>query len=260
MPRCYVVTGSASGMGAATKSLLEAEGATVIGVDLHDANVVADLATPEGRQVMVDGVRASADGGIDGVIACAGVAGGGGADTEQIVRVNYFGAVAVLSGLREHLGASEAPRAVVVSSDSAIMGHLKTSWDDALVEACLQGDEDEALKLRGTDGPRAYCSAKRALIHWARRVSSTPEWAGSGILLNVVAPGVILTPMNRYLFATPERADETARLRPQPLGWGKPEHVASLLTWLTSKENGFVSGQVISIDGGYEALVRPDVF
>jgi NAD(P)-dependent dehydrogenase (short-subunit alcohol dehydrogenase family) len=247
-------------MGAATKSLLEREGEEVIGVDLHDADVIADLATPDGRQAMLEGVRSAAGESIDGVIACAGVSGGGGSDAELIVRVDYFGALATLRGLRRQLAASDAPRAAVVSSRAGVLGHLKTSWDDALVEACLAGDEPAALELCGADGPSAYASAKRALICWARRASPSPEWAGSGILLNAIAPGVILTPMNRYLFATPELTAEMEKLRPQPLGWGEPEHVASLLAWLTSKENAFVTGQVITIDGGYEALVRPDVF
>jgi NAD(P)-dependent dehydrogenase (short-subunit alcohol dehydrogenase family) len=259
--RTYVVTGSASGMGAATTSLLQRSGATVIGVDLHDADVVADLATPAGRQAMLDGVSNAAGDRVDGVIACAGVAGGGGSDTERIVRVNYFGALATLSGLRRQLAASDSPRAAAVASDSGVLGHLKTSWDDTLVAACLAGDEAAAVGLAGTDGPRAYASAKRALMTWARRVCTSPEWAGSGILLNTIAPGVILTPMNRYLFATPERTAEIERLRPRPLGrWGEPDDVASLLAWLTSQENRFVTGQVICIDGGYEALVRPDVF
>ena len=52
----YCVTGAASGIGAATKAKLEADGHRVIGVDLRDADVVADMSTPEGRQSAVDGV------------------------------------------------------------------------------------------------------------------------------------------------------------------------------------------------------------
>ena len=49
MSRTIAVTGSASGMGAATRAVLEADGQRVIGVDLRDAEVVADLSTAEGR-------------------------------------------------------------------------------------------------------------------------------------------------------------------------------------------------------------------
>jgi NAD(P)-dependent dehydrogenase (short-subunit alcohol dehydrogenase family) len=256
--RNYVVTGSASGMGAATKALLESQGFTVIGVDRHDADVVADLSTAEGRQKMVAHVEDTTPV-LDGVLACAGVSGGGGNELDQIVRVNYFGMMGTLEGLRPSLARSPAPRAVAVASLSGVLRVLETTWSEKLVEACLAGDEEAAVALRGCSGPVAYASAKRALIRWLRRMASTPSWAGSGILLNVVAPGLIRTPMNDYMFATPERAAETARLLPQPLGWGRPEDVASLLAWLGGPSNQFVTGQLVCIDGGYEALARPDV-
>ena len=59
--RTVVITGSASGMGAATKARLEAAGDKVIGIDIKDADVVADLGTPEGRQAAIDGVAAITD-------------------------------------------------------------------------------------------------------------------------------------------------------------------------------------------------------
>jgi len=49
-------TGSAGGMGVATRALLESQGHRVIGVDLHDAEVIADVSTPDGRMEMVSGV------------------------------------------------------------------------------------------------------------------------------------------------------------------------------------------------------------
>ena len=65
MNRTTVVTGAASGIGKATADLLKERGQTVIGVDVHDADVVADLATAEGRHAMVDAVRAKSGGRID---------------------------------------------------------------------------------------------------------------------------------------------------------------------------------------------------
>ena len=90
MTRTYLVTGSASGIGRATFELLTGQGHRVIGVDLHDAEVVADLATAAGRAAMVERVNELTDGVLDAVVANAGVQ-----DTpEGCVRVNYFGAVA----------------------------------------------------------------------------------------------------------------------------------------------------------------------
>src|SRR5262245_16572685 len=73
MARTYVVTGSASGIGRATCELLESEGHRVVDVDLHDAAVTADLATPAGRAAMVEAVTAATGGAVDAVVANAGV-------------------------------------------------------------------------------------------------------------------------------------------------------------------------------------------
>ena len=73
MARTTVITGSASGIGAALRRRLEAEGERVVGVDLVDAEVIADLATPEGRAAMVADVAAATDGVVDAVVANAGV-------------------------------------------------------------------------------------------------------------------------------------------------------------------------------------------
>ena len=100
-----VVTGSAGGIGAATASRLVGTGHRVIGVDLRDADVLADLSTAEGRSAMVEGVTETAGGVLDGVVAAAGVNGKPG---ELTVSVNYFGAVATLEGLRPLLARGPA--------------------------------------------------------------------------------------------------------------------------------------------------------
>ena len=69
MARTYVITGSASGIGAETTRLLRERGEKVIGIDLKDAEVEADLSTPEGRTDAANKAIELADGGIDAVIA-----------------------------------------------------------------------------------------------------------------------------------------------------------------------------------------------
>jgi hypothetical protein len=63
------ITGSAGGIGGATRALLEANGHRVIGIDVRDAEVIADLSTPEGRTVMIDDVTAASNGVLDGLVA-----------------------------------------------------------------------------------------------------------------------------------------------------------------------------------------------
>ena len=105
MDRTYVVTGAASGIGAATARYLRERGDRVISCDLHDADVIANLTTREGRAELIDGVARLSGGRIDGIVANAG---GGPAETS--LQLNFFGAVATLDGLRPLLESSSAPR------------------------------------------------------------------------------------------------------------------------------------------------------
>ena len=106
MTRTSVVTGAASGIGAAVVALLQARGDRVIGVDLAGVEVTADLATAAGRDVDGRAGGGLSGGRVDAVIANAGVLAG---DAGEIVRVNYFGAVATLTGLRPLLAQGDAP-------------------------------------------------------------------------------------------------------------------------------------------------------
>lgn len=257
MTRTYVVTGSASGIGAATVRRLTADGHRVIGVDLRDADVVADLSTPEGRAGAVRDVLAAAGGTVDAVVASAGVS----APAPVTVSVNYFGVVELLEGLREALSRSDAPRAVVVSS----MASLQQPSPE-LVEACLAGDEARALQIGqqlADQGPQVgylnYPSSKRAVSRWVRRAAVSPEWAGAGIALNAVAPGTVLTPMTEPLLATPEGRAMVDAAVPMPLNSHQdPEVVANLCVWLASAENSHCAGQTIYCDGGADVVLRGD--
>lgn len=96
MDRIYVVTGPASGIGAATARYLRDRGARVIACDLHDADVIGDLATDEGRAALVDGVTRLSGGTVDAIVANAG---GGAPETN--LSLNFFGAVATCASCRD---------------------------------------------------------------------------------------------------------------------------------------------------------------
>ena len=96
----YAMTGGATGIGAALKEQLRAQGDTVIVVDIKEGDVIADLSTPEGRQTAVDGVRAAAPDGLDGFIPCADL-GSHIKPCSLIAAVNYFGVIATIEGLRD---------------------------------------------------------------------------------------------------------------------------------------------------------------
>lgn len=163
-----VITGSASGMGAALSRRLRDRGTTVIGVDRPGtgAEVEADLATGDGRAGMVDAVAEIAGGAIDGLVAGAGVQSVEGPMAGLIVSVNYFGAVATLEGLRPLLARGTNPSAVAISSNSTTtMPGYPAEWADVL----LAGDEPAALAVVGDDALNAYPVSKLALARWVRR-------------------------------------------------------------------------------------------
>jgi NAD(P)-dependent dehydrogenase (short-subunit alcohol dehydrogenase family) len=254
--RVVAVTGSASGIGAATRAHLERGGATVIGVDVRDAEVVADLADAAGRAAAVEAVRRATRGRLDGLVACAGV----GPHVEPwatIVAVNYFGATALLEGLRDTLAAGERPAAVAVSSNSSTL----PGSDSPLVSACLAGDEHGARRVASElDGHRAYAGSKLALARWVRHRAPSSAWAGSGIRLNAVAPGVVRTPLLAAGLAHPLYGPAIRDFPIPTGGFGTPEQVADAVAFLLGPEAGFCCGAVLFVDGGTDALLRPDSY
>jgi NAD(P)-dependent dehydrogenase (short-subunit alcohol dehydrogenase family) len=102
-----------------------------------------------------------------------------------------------------------------------------------------------ATAVGATTGLAAYASSKGAVISLARQAAV--EYAGAGVRVNVVAPGVIDTPL---VANAPRRFIESVR-RSTPMGRvGTPEEVAAAIRFLISDEAGFITGHVLAVDGG----------
>ena len=253
-PRVYVVTGAGSGIGRAAAAQLTEQGHRVIGVDLKNAEVTADLSTEEGLAGMVGEVSGLTDV-VDGVVANAGTS----LQAPLDVAINFFGAVGTVEGLLPLLGSSSAPRVCVTASAAS----LHPAHDD-LVAAMLAGDRATAARLgeelvaAGSGaGYLNYSSSKQAVARWVRRNAPTERFAGAGIALNAVAPGVVVTPMTEELFATEEGRRQMTENMPSPLnGPARAEDIAAAICFLVSAATAKVCGQVLFVDSGYDALTR----
>ncbi|WP_421118716.1 SDR family oxidoreductase [Aquihabitans daechungensis] len=258
-PRTIVVTGSASGMGAATARRLVAAGHRVIGVDQRDATVVADLGSAGGRAdavAQVTDLAGGADGAVDGLVTWAGLGGLTGRPGSLLAAVNYFGTIAMLEGLRPLLARGEQPAAVAISSNSTL---VQPGVPLHVVEACLSGDEDVALAAAEAAGSfTTYAATKTALAWWVRRHAPGGEWAGAGITLNVVAPGAVETPLLQQTREDPTVGGFIDTF-PIPVGRkGTADELAAFVEFLLGPDARFFCGSFLVVDGGTDAHLRPD--
>lgn len=251
MKRNIVVTGAASGIGKVTAELAELRGWQVIRADLHEGDVRADLSTPQGRTQFVQKVKQLAGDSLDAIIACAGLS----VNDPITLKVNYYGMTESIRGLQPLLAKGSYPRAVGIASVASIFGSVPE-----LVEALLEKDETTALGMTTEAMKEAfYGSSKAAFARWVRRNAGQQEWVGSGILLNAVAPGMVLTPMTASLTADKDMRASIEQVMPMPIGRdAKPEEIAELLFWLASPLNSMMVGQVVFIDGGADVVLRGD--
>ncbi|WP_417207686.1 SDR family NAD(P)-dependent oxidoreductase [Antarctobacter sp.] len=244
--RTYIITGGASGIGAATVQRLCDEGANVVSVDLDAeaaraalgaAGAGKDRAMAEavdiGDAEAVEALTARAVdrfGALDGVVNCAGVRGVGSiTDTTRDVwdlnlRVNLTGSLNTCQAFCRYATQAGRPGAIVnISSQAGV----------------------EAVPNR-----LSYVSAKHGVVGLTRGVAL--EMGKSGIRANCIAPGMIYTPMTAPMFEDPANA---ARIRAaHPIGReGQPAEIAAVIAFLLSDDSSFMTGCVLPVDGGLTA-------
>ncbi len=227
-------------------------GQHVISVDLHDADISADLGTPQGRQRAIEELGRISGGELAGLVTCAGLAGAPTRPGSLLVSVNYFGTVDLVVGLRPIM--TNGGSVVTISSNSTT---VQPAIPATVVEACLAHDEDRACSAADEVGSMVtYPATKLALAHWVRRTATGPEWAGAGIRLNAIAPGMIETPMVSNMRDDPE-VGPLLDMLPIPVGrTGRPEEIAALAAFLLGPDGGFFCGSILFCDGGSDALLR----
>ena len=226
----------------------------IIGIDNDASDIVADLSPPSGRRRAVEGATEQSGGELAGIVTCAGLAALPGRAGSLLAAVNYFGTVDLLEGLRPLLAAGGA--AVAISSNSTT---VQPAVPADLVEACLRHDEELSAQIADARGSLVtYPATKLAVAHWVRRNATGPDWAGSGLRLNAIAPGMIDTPMVAGMRAD-AKAGPMLDMLPIPVGRpGRAEEIAAVVDLLLGPDGAFFCGSVVFCDGGSDALLRTD--
>lgn len=251
--KTIIVTGSNSGMGLASRKLLEKNGHRVIGITHQPGQeICADLSLSAGVDAAVEKAIVLSGGKIDGVFANAGA---DNQNWELVFGLNYFGIIQMLEKLHPYLKASGDGR-VLVNASNSVMITPGIPLDAA--QALVDMDKQKAYELIAKAPNWTYQVSKVAITKWIRTNAHLPHWAGNKIIMNCIAPGVVMTPLIEHDMQDPRKAAGINML-PKPLGeFPKPEDIAPLVNFLLTDNARFIVGQSIVIDGGTEVACRGD--
>lgn len=244
-----VVTGAASGMGAATAQILVDLGARVTALDVKPTTVPAarSLDVDLRDRVAIEAAAAEIDGPVDGLFSCAGLPGPPFSELDTM-KVNFVGA--------RHLAEQLVPKMPAGSAISAISSSAAVGWWDQMETL------GPLLATRGFDDAVEWLEANEEKWNWSGYLFSkwaVDAWVGywnvdlaaRGIRINCINPGPTETAMMPAFhdFATKEVVDQAIG----PIGrYARPEEQAWPLVVLGSPRLSYVAGEVFAVDGGFQ--------
>ena len=222
--RVAIVTGAASGIGAATARLMEEAGAKVVGADISTGVDVSDRAQVDALVGDVVGTH----GRLDIVANVAGVYRRGAVlditdeDLDRILAVNLKGTLYMCQAAARHMVEQRSGSIINVAS-----GAIDT----------------------GASGTCAYAMSKAAVVQLTRNLAT--EVGRKGVRVNVVAPGWIDTPMTAANEDYEAMKDMMSQVQPIRRV-GAPEDIANTILFLASDASSFMTGQILRPNGGVQ--------
>ncbi len=237
----YVILGGSGGIGSAVARKLVTDGSTVA-LAARNADRLQQLADELGGAT-TSSLDATNLGEVEAFVKSVSEANGG---VDGIV--NCVGSILLKAA---HQTKEEEWR-------HTIAANLDTAFATVRAGAKVMGRSGGSLVLMassaaqvGLPSHEAIAAAKAGVIGLARSAAAT--YAGKGIRVNAVAPGLVDTPMSAAITGNEMMLKASTAMH--PLGRiGKPEEVATVITWLLSDAASWVTGQVIGIDGGLASV------
>lgn len=237
-----IVTGAGSGLGRAVARRLAGEGASVACLDVaaEAAEATAKGIREEGGKAMAQKVDVAEPNSVRAAVAaaakdlgrpevlvnCAGIGKFAHShempfeEWQRIIGVNLTGSFLMAQAVLPHM-LEGGGNIVNIASNAGLMGQPYSA---------------------------AYCSSKGGVVQLTRALAE--EYIKRGVRVNAVAPGGIATPMQSS-FQLPEGADRKSLFKViSPLGNSEPEEVAGLVAFIASQEGRYMTGAIVSIDGG----------
>lgn len=244
--KTVIVTGAGSGIGAACVRRLYSEGASVVMADVNKDSIDqmsaqfaneriygAVLDVTDAKEVAAFVAAAQKKlGNLHGLINCAGIKGVGNVldcDAEywkQVMSVNLDGTFLMCQAFARAVQDQQTPRAIVnISSGAGIMG---------------------------VPNRLPYVASKFGVTGITRAMGA--ELGAYGIRVNGIAPGMVRTPFTAYMFDDPEKA-KRIRAAHAVGREGQPEEIASVAAFLLTEDASFMTGSIVTVDGGQTACI-----